>query len=82
MPRALAESEVRSVVITGEGDIFSAGVDLVRLVEGGADYVERFLPAMSRALEELFFFPKPVIARPSGAPSLARAGREITSHSS
>jgi enoyl-CoA hydratase len=60
------EAGTRAVVLTARGKIFCAGVDLYRLINGGAAYVERFLPALSRALETLFFFPKPVIAAVNG----------------
>jgi enoyl-CoA hydratase/carnithine racemase len=57
-----ADDDVRAVVLTGTGSIFSAGVDLFRLTEGGAAYVQRFLPLLSRFLRALFAFPKPVVA--------------------
>ncbi len=38
-------------MITGSGAMFSAGVDLLRVVDGGADYVRGFLPAMNRMFE-------------------------------
>jgi cytochrome c oxidase assembly protein subunit 15 len=38
----LDKSAARAVVITGRGRIFSAGVDLPRLLEGGAPYVREF----------------------------------------
>ena len=37
----LRASDVRAVVITGEGPMFCAGVDLVSIISGGADYVNR-----------------------------------------
>ncbi len=46
--------------------MFSAGVDLIRLSEGGADYVRRFLPALHRLYDTVFFFPKPVVAAVNG----------------
>lgn len=55
-----------AVVITGRGHIFSAGVDLLRLSEGGAAYVRRFLPALRRLYDTVFFFPKPVVAAVNG----------------
>lgn len=37
----------RAAVLTGRGPIFSAGVDLLRLRDGGPGYVAEFLPALS-----------------------------------
>ena len=59
-------SSARATVITGQGRIFSAGVDLLRLSEGGADYVRKFLPALHRLYETVFFHRKPVIAAVNG----------------
>jgi enoyl-CoA hydratase len=55
-----------ALVLTGTGTIFSAGVDLLRIVDGGAPYVRAFLPAVSRTFETLFTFPKPVVAAVNG----------------
>ena len=69
LARELAEAEVseaRGVVLTGSGSIFSAGVDLFRLVEGGREYAERFVPALSRSLLDLFTFPKPLVIAANG----------------
>jgi len=62
----LRQSNARAVVITGQGRIFSAGVDLKRLSEGGAAYIRQFLPALHRLYEAAFFHPKPVIAAING----------------
>ena len=37
-----AAADARAVVLTGTGSIFSAGVDLFRILDGGAAYAERF----------------------------------------
>jgi enoyl-CoA hydratase len=58
--------DVRALVLTGTGSIFSAGVDLFRLTRDGADYVRRFLPILSRFLCTLFAFPRPVVAAVNG----------------
>ena len=59
-------SEARAVVLTGTGRIFSAGVDLFRVLEGGRDYIDAFLPAMCRAFECIFVHPAPVVAAANG----------------
>ena len=56
----------KAVVLTGQGKIFSAGVDLIRVSEGGADYIRQFLPALHRLYEVVFFHPKPVVAAING----------------
>jgi enoyl-CoA hydratase len=67
IPEAVAQvADARAIVLTGSGSAFSAGVDLKRIVEGGPDYVERFLPALSRALLAVFSHPKPVVAAVNG----------------
>src|SRR5215470_4607203 len=58
--------DVRALILTGTGSIFSAGVDLFRLTQEGKDYVRRFLPLLSRLLCTLFTFPRPVVAAASG----------------
>lgn len=55
-----------AVVITGRGSIFSAGVDLLRVLHDGPGYVATFLPALSDALEAVFTFPKPLVAAING----------------
>jgi enoyl-CoA hydratase len=59
-------SEARAVVVTGTGSIFSAGVDLFRVLGGGADYVRQFLPALVHTFRALFEFPKPVVVAANG----------------
>jgi enoyl-CoA hydratase len=63
---AFRSSDTRGVVLTGQGPMFSAGVNLIRLSEGGAAYVRRFLPALHRLYDTVFFFPKPVVAAVNG----------------
>ena len=58
--------DARAVVLTGAGRIFSAGVDLFRVLEGGRRYVEAFVPAMCRAFERVFVHPAPVVAAANG----------------
>ncbi len=62
----LRAASARAVVVTGQGRMFSAGVDLIRLSSGGADYVRQFLPALHRLYDAAFFHPKPVVAAING----------------
>jgi len=59
-------SAARAIVITGRGHIFSAGVDLPLLLEGGPAYVREFLPALHRLYDTIFFHPKPIVAALNG----------------
>lgn len=56
----------RGIVITGHGGIFSAGVDLLRIVDDGPEYAQTLLAELSRMVEVLFLFPKPVVAAVNG----------------
>ena len=55
-----------AVVLTGTGSVFSAGVDLRRLMDGGRDYVRSFLPLLGDAFFRTFTFPKPLVAAING----------------
>ena len=59
-------NDARAVVLTGAGRIFSAGVDLFRVLEGGASYIDTFVPAMCRAFERVFVHPAPVVTAANG----------------
>ncbi len=61
-----ARSDAVAVVLTGRGSIFSAGVDLFRLLDGGEAYIARFLPLLGSALEQLLRSPLPVVAAVNG----------------
>jgi len=58
--------DARAVILTGRGSIFCAGVDLFRLVDGGADYVRRFFPLLRDTMRQLFAMPMPVVAAANG----------------
>lgn len=64
---ALEQSQptAKAVVLTGEGKIFSAGVDLVRLLDSD-DYRRALLQSLGQVLERLFFYPRPVVAAING----------------
>lgn len=63
---SLAAGPARAVVLTGSGNIFSAGVDLLRLQSGGTAYIQRFVALVSRLVHALFEFPRPLIAAING----------------
>lgn len=63
---AADESDAGAVILTGQGEIFSAGVDLPQLLEGGVEYIRQFLTALSEMLESAFFLSKPLISAING----------------
>jgi enoyl-CoA hydratase/carnithine racemase len=63
----LNRSPAPALVLTGSGRVFSAGVDLLRVIEGGGPYIDMLVPALSRTFEALFSFPRPVVAAINGA---------------
>jgi enoyl-CoA hydratase/carnithine racemase len=63
----LQRSGAGALVLTGAGRAFSAGVELNRVVDGGADYTDQLIPALSEAFEALFCYPGPTVAAINGA---------------
>ncbi|MGW4488472.1 enoyl-CoA hydratase/isomerase family protein [Amycolatopsis sp. NPDC004368] len=61
-----AADAAKATVLTGSGDMFSAGVDLLSVDAGGPAYVSEFLPALSDALLAAFGFPHPLVAAVNG----------------
>jgi enoyl-CoA hydratase len=61
-----AARDGRPLILTGTGSIFSAGVDLKRVLAGGPPYVREFLPVLSDALLALYRYEGPVIAAVNG----------------
>ena len=55
-----------ALVLTGTGSAFSAGVDLVRLIDGGPDYVKRLHACPLRDFEDVFAYRRPVVAAVNG----------------
>ena len=52
--KELRKSGEKAVVLTGQGKIFSAGVDLKRLAGGGADYIRNFCPRFIASMRRCF----------------------------
>ncbi|MGH9036771.1 MAG: enoyl-CoA hydratase/isomerase family protein [Acidimicrobiia bacterium] len=55
-----------AIVITGTGRAFSAGVDLRRILDGGAGYLDRYLPVLTGAFEDVLRYRRPVVAAANG----------------
>jgi enoyl-CoA hydratase len=65
--RELQRSGAGALVVTGAGRVFCAGVDLNRVLQGGADYSDRLIPALSDAFVAMFCYPGPTVAAINGA---------------
>jgi enoyl-CoA hydratase len=64
--RELEGGSARAVIVTGTGAAFSAGVDLFKVLDGGREYLARFLPAMESLFKALLLFPRPLVAAING----------------
>lgn len=62
----LKQSTLSALVLTGSGKVFSAGVDLRRVLKEDAEYLKTLLLKLSSTVEKLFLFPRPVIAALNG----------------
>jgi enoyl-CoA hydratase/carnithine racemase len=65
--RELQGSGAGALVVTGAGRVFCAGVDLNRVLQGGADYIDRLIPAISDMVIAMFGYPGPTVAAINGA---------------
>lgn len=63
--RELRETE-QGVVLTGTGNIFSAGVDLKRILADGPDYIKAFLNSLDELCTALLEFDRPLVAAING----------------
>jgi len=59
-------SDATAAVLTGQDNIFCAGMDLRAILEGGAEYIEGAIGALSKFCERFAKFPKPVVAAVNG----------------
>ncbi|MEZ4754995.1 MAG: enoyl-CoA hydratase/isomerase family protein [Bdellovibrionota bacterium] len=59
-------SKPTPLVFTGQNNIFSAGVDLVRITKEGSSYLEKFVPLISNFFLKLFTYPAPTLAAVNG----------------
>jgi enoyl-CoA hydratase len=65
--RELQGSGAGALVVTGAGRVFCAGVDLNRVLQGGADYIDRLIPAISDMVIAMIGYPGPTVAAINGA---------------
>ncbi len=64
---SLAESEyVQGAILTGQGNIFSAGLDIVELYGYNQDKMDNFWDDFGEMVRDLVSFPKPLIAAING----------------
>ncbi len=61
-----ASGDARAVVFTGAGSCLSAGVDLTRVLDGGAEYVREFIPVLEGCFDRMAGFPKPLVVAANG----------------
>ncbi len=56
----------RGLILTAEGSIFCAGLDLVALVDNDRPEMERLLESLYQVCVSLFMFPRPVVCAMNG----------------
>lgn len=64
--RAIEAEDPGALILTGKGGVFSAGADLVRVLDGGKEYVDASVDALSEAFEAAFTFKRPMVAAVNG----------------
>lgn len=60
-------ADLPAAVLTGKGSIFSAGVDLIQLRDGGPEYAREIVVAMVGVFAAMVRFPRPLVAAINGA---------------
>ncbi|WP_075083831.1 enoyl-CoA hydratase/isomerase family protein [Mariniblastus fucicola] len=60
------DDNVRAVVLTSAERVFSAGVDLKRVVAEEPQYVQPFIDSLSKCFRDAFVFPKPLVVAING----------------
>ena len=66
LAEAESDPEIRGVLLTGGGKIFSPGLDLQELAVLDREAMERFMRRFSAAVLSLYTFPKPLVAMLQG----------------
>jgi len=60
------DSNVKAVILTGEGNFFSFGLDIPEFLNYSKDSFTKFLIKFTDLLKYIFLFPKPVVAALNG----------------
>jgi enoyl-CoA hydratase len=69
IPPILAEVDEagpRAAVLTGTDSVFSAGADLLRVLQEGEEYIREAIPHLGNAFRSIFTFPRPLVAAING----------------
>ena len=61
-----SDDKIRAVVVTSGQRVFSAGVDLKRVVAEPLSYVQPFLDSLGKCFRDAFTFPKPMVVAING----------------
>jgi enoyl-CoA hydratase len=61
------DSEIGALVLTGEGSVFSAGLNVTEILNNEPDYTDLLLDALNGALIRLFRCSKPTVAAINGS---------------
>ena len=57
---------VRGAIITGQGNVFSAGIDVREMLRYSEDQVDQFWESFANLIRDLASFPKPLVAAING----------------
>jgi len=63
---AAADPTTNAIVLTGTGKVFSAGVDLFRVLEDGPGYLPGFFASLNLLFQTAKALPKPIVAAING----------------
>jgi enoyl-CoA hydratase len=62
-----ANPDLRALVITGNGSVFSAGLNVATILNGDAEYIPKLLQTLGAALMRIFTLSRPTVAAINGA---------------
>jgi enoyl-CoA hydratase/carnithine racemase len=62
-----ADPDLRALVITGKGSVFSAGLNIAAILNGDAEYIPNLLRTLGATLMRVFTLSRPTVAAINGA---------------